>query len=240
MELKLHKENASKGSDQNIGGDDGFRDSYNALKHQIDFNYSEYNIQLKSLDARRQMLKHDYMYSIKMLIVDLLIPIIYILLIRGCIYLGYKLAVFSIISIIMVLATPIVFFVFDIFLALGMLRNVVSYNKQILILNSGAAMADYRKNNGIISFEDEKAFLNNEIGRIEEFYRDMENKDYAEGDHVRILDRMRSLSLFKEYRAAVYKTKEKIGWLWIFVVLLMILEISAFIAVMNTAGAGIF
>ena len=214
MELKLHKENASKGSDQNIGGDDGFRDSYNALKHQIDFNYSEYNIQLKSLDARRQMLKHDYMYSIKMLIVDLLIPIIYILLIRGCIYLGYKLAVFSIIYIIMVLATPIVFFVFDIFLALGMLRNVVSYN--------------------------EKAFLNNEIGRIEEFYRDMENKDYAEGDHIRILDRMRSLSLFKEYRATVYKTKEKIGWLWIFVVLLMILEISAFIAVMNTAGAGIF
>ena len=140
----------------------------------------------------------------------------------------------------MVLATPIVFFVFDIFLALGMLRNVVSYNKQILILNSGAAMADYRKNNGIISFEDEKAFLNNEIGRIEEFYRDMENKDYAEGDHIRILDRMRSLSLFKEYRATVYKTKEKIGWLWIFVVLLMILEISAFIAVMNTAAAGIF
>lgn len=240
MELKIQKENTSKGSDQNIGGDDGFRDSYNALKHQIDFNYSEYNIQLKSLEARRQMLKHDYMYSIKMLIVDLLIPIIYVLLIRGVIYLGCKIAFFSIVYIIMVLATPIVFFIFDIFLAVGMLRNVVSYNKQMVILNSGAALAEYRRKNDIISFEDEKEFLNNEIRNIDDFYRDMEDKDYTESDHVQILDRMRSLSLFKEYRATIAKTKEKIGWLWIIVLVMMVLQIIGFVAVVNTASAGIF
>ena len=142
-------------------GDGGFLDSFNALKMQIDFNYRQYKEQYETLYKRKENLKEDYRLSIKLLVLDLLIPMLYPLLVQGCVWLGLRIKLFSMIYIVLVLGFPVVVFICDFVFAPGLTKNVVAHKKQIIILNSGASMVEYRRKNNITSFEDEKTFLNN-------------------------------------------------------------------------------
>ena len=255
MELKKQAENYHlyNRDYETAEGDGGFLDSFNALKELIDYNYSAYKEQLSTLYKRQDNLKKDYRYSIKVLIIDIMIPIAWALLVQGCVWLGQRIGVFSVIYIGLILFFPVAVFVCDLVFAPGFTKNVVSYKKQILVLNSGSTMMEYRKKNGIISFEDEKQFLNNRIGQIEDFNHDVEiegwdkkdrhpdwtNRGEMNDEQRAILDRMRSLSNFEEYRASVVETRGKVGIGWIFIILILALELLVFLLMLNKTASNI-
>ena len=83
----------------------------------------------------------------------------------------------------------------------------------------------------IITFVDEKKFLNQKINEIEMFYERIETEgldikggtfqlgaddEMSEYDQ-KILDEMRSLSLFKECSATVTEIKREAGYAWLIV-----------------------
>ena len=156
------------------------------------------------------------------------------------------------IYIVLVLGFPVVVFICDFVFAPGLTKNVVAHKKQIIILNSGASMVEYRRKNNITSFEDEKTFLNNKINSIEDFYQEMEIEGWNKKDkhpewkglsemndeQIAILDRMRSLSLFQECHASVVETRAKVGIGWVIIGFMFAVELAVFVVMLDKTNIG--
>ena len=234
-------------------GDAGFLDSFNALKSQIDFNYKEYKEQLRTLLKRKEKLADDFKYSMKMLIIEILIPFAYALLVYLVARIGLHIGFFAVAYTFLVLFMPALFFICDFILAPAFMKNVVAIKKQQILMNSSSSMQDYRKKNGIISFEDEKTFLKNKINLYNEFYEDLaiegwdkkdSNDDWKDLNELtdeqrEILDRMRSLSVFQECHSTVMETKGHIGVGWLLVGFLFAVELVLFMIMLDKGNLGL-
>ena len=121
-----------------------------------------------------------------------------------------------------------------------MLKNVYNYYVQRELLNSDEFFKKYRKNKGIISFIDERKFLIDTIHKYDSFYEDiiLRGLDRKDGiireslingerteEQMAVLERMRSLSLFKEYKATVVETRKEVGLYTVLIIFGIILSI---------------
>ena len=205
-------------------GDSGYSDSFRALKSQIDYNYNRYKDQLVFLERRRENLTKEKWASLKMLLVIFLMPVIVFFLERLFTFLGAKSGIFGILAISFMILLPVSIVVCEIFMLLPAARNLMNNIYRDNVLNLPGKEP-------IITFVDEKKFLNQKINEIEMFYERIETEgldikggtfqlgaddEMSEYDQ-KILDEMRSLSLFKECSATVTEIKREAGYAWLIV-----------------------
>ncbi len=232
-------------------GDGGFMDSFNALKYQIDFNYSQYKDQLRTLLVRQNKLKDDYRSSIRQIFFVALIPVFYYIILRGVIWLGLRIDLVAVLYTVLVLFQAPLVFVCDFLLMPGFVKHMLNYKRQLVILNSGPELEKYRRKHDIISFYDEKVFLKNTIEQYDKFYEDMiiegwdkkstteawKNVKEPDKKQLEILDRMRSLSIFHECKASVVETRKAIGFGWVIVGFSIILGVLIFWSTLHLSEA---
>ena len=207
-------------------GDGGYLDSFNALKEQVDFNYVEYKEQLRSLVERSNNVKEDMSYAFRMMIAVMIIPIIYLLVLKLLMMLGLSSGFFAMLAVILhILFYAVLAGCYLIFLP-GMIKNYLNYAWQYKILTSGDSMKNYKEKNRIVSFMDEKEFLKNKIREFDSFYEggiaqglDKDDGDLGGNesgilmrDQSKVLDKMRALSVFREYKASVSETKKDVSF----------------------------
>jgi hypothetical protein len=110
-------------------------------------------------------------------------------------------------------------------------------------LTSDRTLEEYKKDNNYISFVDEKKYLKKKIMEYDTFYElvaveGLDKKDgnlasddsgFMTDDQKKVLDKMRSLSIFHEYKATVMATRKEVGikWLIIGLGILMALAVVA-------------
>lgn len=212
-------------------GDGGYLDTFNALKAQIDFNYVQYKEQLKSLVRRNNDVKQDMHIALRLLLIVALIPVVIFLILQLLSYIGEYVHFIALLYVVINMAFIPATIVCEIFLLPGMARNYVNYLEQYRLLNSDDVLRDYRESNDIISFPDEKRFLKKKIMEYDTFYElvAVEGLDRADGnlggfdtaemteDQKRVLDKMRSLSVFHEYKASVSQTRKEVGIKWLII-----------------------
>ena len=221
-------------------GDGGYGDSFRALKAQIDYNYNRYKEQLVSLENRRLNLTNDKKASLKMLLIIMFAPAVLLLFVQIFTYLGALHGIFGIFAVGGMILQPFAVVVCEFFLLPGATRNLVNnmYRDKVLNLPGDG--------NRIITFVDEKKFLFSKIHEIENFYERVEQDgiDQKGGrfklgassgelndSDKKILDDMRSLSLFTDYKATVSELKREAGMAWLLIGLGILVGISVVILV---------
>ena len=228
-------------------GDGGYLDSFNALKEQIDFNYIQYKEQLKSLVRRQEDVRTDLKLAKRSMLIVLFFPAAVFLLLQVLIYFGTLgfpgsglIALFG--TVITIAVYPITI-ICEVFLLPGMVKNYANHLGQYRILTSDRTLEEYKKDNNYISFVDEKKYLKKKIMEYDTFYElvaveGLDKKDgnlasddsgFMTDDQKKVLDKMRSLSIFHEYKATVMATRKEVGikWLIIGLGILMALAIVA-------------
>ncbi len=216
-------------------GDGGYLDTFNALKDQIDFNYVQYKEQLKSLVYRQEDVRNDLKTAKRIMLIVFFIPFAVFLLLQVFIYLGSfqnmfggLCAVFG--TVISIAVYPIAI-ICEVFLLPGMVKNYTNYLGQYRILTSDKGLEEYRKSNDIISFQDEKKFLKKKIMEYDTFYElvaveGLDKKDgnlasddsgFMTDEQKKVLDKMRSLSIFHDYKATVSATRKEVGVMWLII-----------------------
>lgn len=218
-------------------GDGGYLDTFNALKVQVDHNYIQYKEQLRNIMTKRESVKDDVRTALKLLLIDALIPVAYILLLLVLMFLGKYYGLFAVFYVFLnILFYPLAF-ICEIVLLPGLVKNLINYKMQDEILNSGKYLEKYKKSNNIITFEDEKKFLKKMIREYETFYElviveGLDKKDGNLGnvdtdemtpEQQKIIDKMRSLSIFKEYHATIVETRRKVGIEYFIVITVVII-----------------
>ena len=211
--------------------DGGFLDTYNALKQEIDFTINQYKLQLGTFSERKAALSKDCRNHLLMTAFVILIPVFYNLILYLLTKLGANNGFFSMLWFIFyIIEFPVLFIAYIIMLP-GLLRNTANRMWQMKYLNSGPGLIEYRRNHGIVSFYDEEQFLNNKINEYNEFCHESEINGYNRSDgkfsiydnnemipeQKQILDKMRKMSIFEEYRASVADTKRDAGPMWMVV-----------------------
>lgn len=228
-----------------IEGDGGYLDSFKALKQQIDYNYERYKEQLEAINKRSAQVNEDLKLAIKMAVIVFLIPVFMLVVMfitgkLGLLKLEIISGIFSMIFTIFYLIFAPVTIITEGFILPVMLKNVYNYYVQRELLNSDEFFKKYRKNKGIISFIDERKFLIDTIHKYDSFYEDIELRglDRKDGiireslingemteEQMAVLERMRSLSLFKEYKATVVETRKEVGLYTVLIIFGIILSI---------------
>ncbi|MEE3399450.1 MAG: SoxR reducing system RseC family protein, partial [Eubacterium sp.] len=228
-----------------IEGDGGYLDSFKALKQQIDYNYERYKEQLEAINKRSAQVNEDLKLAIKMAVIVFLIPVFMLVVMfitgkLGLLKLEIISGIFSMIFTIFYLVFAPVTIITEGFILPVMLKNVYNYYVQRELLNSDEFFKKYRKNKGIISFIDERKFLIDTIHKYDSFYEDIELRglDRKDGiireslingemteEQMAVLERMRSLSLFKEYKATVVETRKEVGLYTVLIIFGIILSI---------------
>lgn len=228
-----------------IEGDGGYLDSFKALKQQIDYNYERYKEQLEAINKRSEQVNEDLKLAIKMAVIVFLIPVFMLVVMfitgkLGLLKLEIISGIFSMIFTIFYLIFAPVTIITEGFILPVMLKNVYNYYVQRELLNSDEFFKKYRKNKGIISFIDERKFLIDTIHKYDSFYEDIELRglDRKDGiireslingemteEQMAVLERMRSLSLFKEYKATVVETRKEVGLYTVLIIFGIILSI---------------
>lgn len=228
-----------------IEGDGGYLDSFKALKQQIDYNYERYKEQLEAINKRSAQVNEDLKLAIKMAVIVFLIPVFMLVVMfitgkLGLLKLEIISGIFSMIFTIFYLIFAPVTIITEGFILPVMLKNVYNYYVQRELLNSDEFFKKYRKNKGIISFIDERKFLIDTIHKYDSFYEDIELRglDRKDGiireslingemteEQIAVLERMRSLSLFKEYKATVVETRKEVGLYTVLIIFGIILSI---------------
>jgi len=228
-----------------IEGDGGYLDSFKALKQQIDYNYERYKEQLEAINKRSAQVNEDLKLAIKMAVIVFLIPVFMLVVMfitgkLGLLKMEIISGIFSMIFTIFYLVFAPVTIITEGFILPVMLKNVYNYYVQRELLNSDEFFKKYRKNKGIISFIDERKFLIDTIHKYDSFYEDIElrgldrkagiiresliNGEMTE-EQIAVLERMRSLSLFKEYKATVVETRKEVGLYTVLIIFGIILSI---------------
>ena len=228
-----------------IEGDGGYLDSFKALKQQIDYNYERYKEQLEAINKRSAQVNEDLKLAIKMAVIVFLIPVFMLVVMfitgkLGLLKLEIISGIFSMIFTIFYLVFAPVTIITEGFILPVMLKNVYNYYVQRELLNSDEFFKKYRKNKGIISFIDERKFLIDTIHKYDSFYEDiiLRGLDRKDGiireslingemteEQMAVLERMRSLSLFKEYKATVVETRKEVGLYTVLIIFGIILSI---------------
>lgn len=228
-----------------IEGDGGYLDSFKALKQQIDYNYERYKEQLEAINKRSAQVNEDLKLAIKMAVIVFLIPVFMLVVMfitgkLGLLKIEIISGIFSMIFTIFYLVFVPVTIITECFILPVMLKNVYNYYVQRELLNSDEFFKKYRKNKGIISFIDERKFLIDTIHKYDSFYEDIELRglDRKDGiireslingemteEQIAVLERMRSLSLFKEYKATVVETRKEVGLYTVLIIFGIILSI---------------
>ena len=228
-----------------IEGDGGYLDSFKALKQQIDYNYERYKEQLEAINKRSAQVNEDLKLAIKMAVIVFLIPVFMLVVMfitgkLGLLKLEIISGIFSMIFTIFYLVFAPVTIITECFILPVMLKNVYNYYVQRELLNSDEFFKKYRKNKGIISFIDERKFLIDTIHKYDSFYEDiiLRGLDRKDGiireslingemteEQMAVLERMRSLSLFKEYKATVVETRKEVGLYTVLIIFGIILSI---------------
>ena len=228
-----------------IEGDGGYLDSFKALKQQIDYNYERYKEQLEAINKRSAQVNEDLKLAIKMAVIVFLIPVFMLVVMfitgkLGLLKMEIISGIFSMIFTIFYLVFAPVTIITEGFILPVMLKNVYNYYVQRELLNSDEFLKKYRKNKGIISFIDERKFLIDTIHKYDSFYEDIELRglDRKDGiireslingemteEQMAVLERMRSLSLFKEYKATVVETRKEVGLYTVLIIFGIILSI---------------
>ena len=228
-----------------IEGDGGYLDSFKALKQQIDYNYERYKEQLEAINKRSAQVNEDLKLAIKMAVIVFLIPVFMLVVMfitgkLGLLKMEIISGIFSMIFTIFYLVFAPVTIITEGFILPVMLKNVYNYYVQRELLNSDEFFKKYRKNKGIISFIDERKFLIDTIHKYDSFYEDIELRglDRKDGiireslikgemteEQMTVLERMRSLSLFKEYKATVVETRKEVGLYTVLIIFGIILSI---------------
>ncbi|MBP3807787.1 MAG: SoxR reducing system RseC family protein [Eubacterium sp.] len=228
-----------------IEGDGGYLDSFKALKQQIDYNYERYKEQLEAINKRSAQVNEDLKLAIKMAVIVFLIPVFMLVVMfitgkLGLLKMEIISGIFSMIFTIFYLVFAPVTIITEGFILPVMLKNVYNYYVQRELLNSDEFFKKYRKNKGIISFIDERKFLIDTIHKYDSFYEDIELRglDRKDGiireslingemteEQMAVLERMRSLSLFKEYKATVVETRKEVGLYTVLIIFGIILSI---------------
>lgn len=234
-------------------GDGGYLDSFNALKYQIDHNYVLYKEQLKSLVTRSNQVDEDVRIAWRTVIIVILVPVIlklvYFLLTPLAICDNFTVAgIFSGICMILNILTLPAAVVFEFFLLPGCTKNLINYITQRKLLNSDEFFKGYREGNDIISFVDEKKFLKNKIAEYDKFYElvALEGLDKKDGnlqgldsdqmsnEQKMVLEKMREMSIFHEYKATVVQTRKEIGFGWVIIGFGIFMAIAMIIAVFSS------
>jgi len=228
-----------------IEGDGGYLDSFKALKQQIDYNYERYKEQLEAINKRSAQVNEDLKLAIKMAVIVFLIPVFMLVVMfitgkLGLLKMEIISGIFSMIFTIFYLIFAPVTIITEGFILPVMLKNVYNYYVQRELLNSDEFFKKYRKNKGIISFIDERKFLIDTIHKYDSFYEDiiLRGLDRKDGiireslingemteEQMAVLERMRSLSLFKEYKATVVETRKEVGLYTVLIIFGIILSI---------------
>lgn len=228
-----------------IEGDGGYLDSFKALKQQIDYNYERYKEQMEAINKRSAQVNEDLKLAIKMAVIVFLIPVFMLVVMfitgkLGLLKMEIISGIFSMIFTIFYLVFAPVTIITEGFILPVMLKNVYNYYVQRELLNSDEFFKKYRKNKGIISFIDERKFLIDTIHKYDSFYEDIELRglDRKDGiireslingemteEQMAVLERMRSLSLFKEYKATVVETRKEVGLYTVLIIFGIILSI---------------
>lgn len=228
-----------------IEGDGGYLDSFKALKQQIDYNYERYKEQMEAINKRSAQVNEDLKLAIKMAVIVFLIPVFMLVVMfitgkLGLLKMEIISGIFSMIFTIFYLIFAPVTIITEGFILPVMLKNVYNYYVQRELLNSDEFFKKYRKNKGIISFIDERKFLIDTIHKYDSFYEDIELRglDRKDGiireslingemteEQMAVLERMRSLSLFKEYKATVVETRKEVGLYTVLIIFGIILSI---------------
>ncbi len=205
--------------------DGGYLDSFNSLKKQVDYNYYQYKEQLRSLAGRADEVLANMKYARNMMLIVFAIPVIYTLLLQLFMHLGVRAGLFAALYVILYGLFFAVVFVSYVLVLPGMIKNFINLYGQYKALNSGGSMKNYRKSNDIISFQDEKEFLKKTIREYDSFYEEvmvqgLDKRDGAlggndsgvlTGEQTVVLNKMRSLSVFRDYKASVAETRKEVG-----------------------------
>lgn len=229
---------------EKYSGDSGYGDSFRALKSQIDYNYKRYKEQLDSLEDRKAALVKDKNDSFNMFLMILFAPVVIFLLMELFTYLGSKHGFFGLFAITFLVMIPIAVIICEFMLLPAAARNLVNNLYRVKVMNLPSTGFKHGKpnnmnnsgrggswNNGgqIITFVDEKKYLLARISEIEAFNRRIESfgldqkggkfkLGVASGElsasDMRILEEMRELSVFRDYKATVSEIKREAGYSW--------------------------
>ncbi len=222
------------GNYETTSGDGGFLDSFNALKQQMDFVANQYRVQMESMAQRKQDMLKDIRDNIWITVGLALGPFLYNLFVLLLMHISVYSGLLSIICIFLEIAEIPLFIVCEFYILPGQIRRLGNRLWQKKVLNSGPELAEYRKKHGIISFEDERMFLEEKLQEYDNMCKEIEEMEldksngvfsmlYA-GDtdtmapaQVEVLDRMRTLTVMQECRASVTETRKEIGPGWLIV-----------------------
>ncbi|MBO4591681.1 MAG: hypothetical protein J5684_03865 [Eubacterium sp.] len=207
-------------------GDGGYGDSFRALKAQIDYNYSRYKEQLVILEQRKQNLLKDKKDSLRMLLIIMLTPVGIYVLFQIFAFLGAVYGLFNLLAGILIICLPISVIICEFFMLPAAARNYINNIYRDKVLNLPG------KGNNIITFVDEKNFIYTKLREIERFYERIEkygidqkggkmklgaySGELLDADRE-ILEEMRGMSLFKDYKATVSELKREASAAWLII-----------------------
>ena len=217
-------------------GDGGFLDSFNELKRQMDFVAGQYMTQQENMKERKAQLDKEAKDSMITTGVVALIPAAYNLLLLLLSLLGSLSGLFSLFYVFLYILNSAVFFVCEFLILPGAIRNMTNRLWQKKILNSGPEQMAYRQKNHIISFDDERRFLEDRLDRYNEICKEIEEKETAEllSEQNDILDKMRKLTVQKDYQATVAETRKNAGPEWLIIGFSVFVGLLCFLAVLAT------
>ena len=226
-------------------GDGGFLDEFNSLKQKIDFAHREYKIQLEDLETRKLRLHEETKKKVISVILLVASPLFCIVLLYIFTILSNLSGLFSVLYVFFLIFTPAVIFVCEFGLLPIMLRNMLNLLWQSSVLNSDERYAEYRKKNYVISFADEKHFLEDRIREYNELTQDIQKRglDKKDGqlqncdidtmteEQRAVLDKMRGMSDLKDFRTSVLATRKEGGIVWAVVGMTAAVAIALFVLV---------
>ncbi len=215
-------------------GDGGFLDSFNALKQQMDFVAEQYIEQKNSMHRRKEELAKDVRDRVIIVILVALGPVAYTLLLFLFSIVAKGSGLLSVFYVFFRIIQVPIFVICEFYYLPAAIRLMMNRLWQKKYLNSGPDLMEYRQKHQIISFDDERRFLDERLRRYDEMIKEIEVKelDKADGvfsilyagdtaemipEHREILERMRKLTVFEDYRASVVETRKEVGPGWLIV-----------------------
>jgi|GEM_PF-2839002 len=230
-------------------GDGGYLDTFRYLKKQMDYNYKQYKDQLRGLVKREDKLRSDRNWALGLFIAAILIPVIYMIVHIALVLASDNTTVYVVTTYVGTFFKAIMFVIIFIAIPITM-RSFLTKQRQYSIMMGSKRYEGYCSRNDIITFADEKRFLKNRIIEFDKFYENVsingwdriggdasnESRDFARSysevnenieqkkneTQERIIEDMRRMSMFKEYRASSLDGERALGIGWLYVCILVL------------------
>ncbi len=227
--------------------DGGFLDSFNALRQQMDFVASQYKEQKNSMLRRKEELAKDVRDRIIIVVLVALCPIAYTLLLFLFSLIAKGSGLLSVFYVFFSIFQVPLFVICEFYYLPSAIRLMMNRLWQKKYLNSGPDLMEYRRKHQIISFDDERRFLDERLLRYDKMCKEIEEKELDKANGIfsilyagdtaemipeqrEILERMRKLTVFEEYRASVVETRKEVGPGWLIVGLSVLVVVILLLA----------